>query len=366
MIHQSGDVSKERGLLTNKPSSCTVAVIVRLGQNMDEIRQRLLNLIPRLASHRVLVIGDLFLDEYVLGQATRLSREAPIPVLEFTRRFYVPGGAANPAHNVCALGGQAAVIGIIGQDPAGRQLLSELRQVGIDPSGVVVDHTRPTTTKTRILAEGSLRFPQQVARIDHVDRRSVSPEVEDALIAQIQTLSPQVEAILVSDYQTGVASPAVIQAVREIARAQGKLCTVDAQGAFQKYAGFHLVKGNRQEVETALGCPLQREEDYHQAGEELLRQLDVEAVIITRGAEGLSFITRNEGYSHLPAVNRSEVFDVTGAGDTVIAVATLALLAGAHFSDAARLANYAAGLVVRKLGNAVPSIDELRWAVENW
>jgi len=258
------------------------------------------------------------------------------------------------------------VIGIIGQDPAGRQLLSELRQVGIDPSGVVVDHTRPTTTKTRILAEGSLRFPQQVARIDHVDRRSVSPEVEDALIAQIQTLSPQVEAILVSDYQTGVASPAVIQAVREIARAQGKLCTVDAQGAFQKYAGFHLVKGNRQEVETALGCPLQREEDYHQAGEELLRQLDVEAVIITRGAEGLSFITRNEGYSHLPAVNRSEVFDVTGAGDTVIAVATLALLAGAHFSDAARLANYAAGLVVRKLGNAVPSIDELRWAVENW
>nr|MBC7244037.1 ribokinase [Chloroflexota bacterium] len=333
---------------------------------MNEIRQQLLRLIPRLAGHSILVIGDLFLDEYVLGHATRLSREAPIPVLEFMRRFYVPGGAANPAHNVCALGGQATVIGLIGDDPAGVQLLAELRQVGIDPSGVVVDNSRPTTTKTRILAEGSLRFPQQVARIDHVDRREVSKEIEAKLIAQVQKLTPHMEAVLVSDYQTGVASPAVIEAVQRSARAQGKLCTVDAQGAFHKYTGFRLIKGNRQEVETALDCHLQNNEDYHLAGKELLRQLDVDAVIITRGAEGLSLIARNEGCCHLPAVNRSEVFDVTGAGDTVIAVATLALLAGGNFSDAARLANYAAGLVVRKLGNAVPSVDELVWAVENW
>ncbi|MBC7260934.1 MAG: hypothetical protein H5T63_02885, partial [Chloroflexi bacterium] len=251
-------------------------------QSMDEIKERLLHLIPRLAGHNVLVIGDLFLDEYVLGQATRLSREAPIPVLEFLRRFYVPGGAANPAHNICALGGHAAVVGLIGGDSAGVQLVSELRQVGIDPSGVVVDNSRPTTTKTRILAEGSLRFPQQVARIDHVDRRSVSQEIEAALIAQIQAIAPKVEAILVSDYQTGVASQAVVQAAQRIAHAQGKLCTVDAQGAFHKYAGFHLIKGNRHEVKSALGCSLQREEDYHQAGKELLRQLDAEAVIITR------------------------------------------------------------------------------------
>lgn len=333
---------------------------------MDKSKQRLLDLIPRLGGHTVLVIGDLFLDEYVLGEATRLSREAPIPVLEFLRRFYVPGGAANPAHNICALGGEAVVVGLIGNDPAGEQLLSELRRVGIDPSGIVVDATRATTTKTRILAEGSLRFPQQVARIDHVDRRSLDQEIEAELVAQIQAFMPRVEAILVSDYQSGVATPAVVQAAQRIAQAGGKLCTVDAQGAFHKYVGFHLIKGNRQEVETVLGRSLRNDEDYRQAGEDLLRQLNAKAVMITRGAEGLSVITRNWGYCHQPAANRSEVFDVTGAGDTVIAVATLALLAGANFVDAARLANYAAGLVVRKLGNAVPSLDELCWAIENW
>jgi len=333
---------------------------------MDEIRQQLLHWIPRLAGHQVLVIGDLFLDEYVLGQATRLSREAPIPVLEFVRRFYVPGGAANPAHNVCALGGQAIVVGLIGRDQAGVQLLAELRRVGINPSGVVVDDSRPTTTKTRIMAEGSLRFPQQLARMDHLDRSSVNSKVEAELIAQVQNLVPKVDAVLISDYQTGVASQEVIQAALNSAHAQGKLCTVDAQGAFHKYVGFDLIKGNRQEIEAALGRQLHGEEDYRQAGEKLLDDLRVSAVIMTRGAEGLSLIARNEGYSHLPAANRTEVFDVTGAGDTVIAVTTLALVAGASVSAAARLANYAAGLVVRKLGNAVATADELAWAIENW
>jgi rfaE bifunctional protein kinase chain/domain len=333
---------------------------------MDEIRQQLLLLIPRLAGHKVMVIGDLFLDEYVLGQASRLSREAPIPLLEFIRRFYVPGGAANPAHNICALGGQAIVVGLIGRDEAGTQLLFELRRAGIDPAGVVLDDSRPTTTKTRIMAEGSLRFPQQLARIDHLDRRSVSREVEAKLIAQVQNLVPEVDAVLVSDYQTGVSSQAVVQAVLSSAQAKGKLCTVDAQGAFHKYTGFGLIKGNRQEIETALTCKLHDEEDYRLAGEKLLKDLSVNAVIITRGPDGLSLIARDEGYHHLPAANRTEVFDVTGAGDTVIAVATLALVAGSSASSAARLANYAAGWVVRKLGNAVATADELAWAVENW
>jgi rfaE bifunctional protein kinase chain/domain len=333
---------------------------------MDEIRQQLLVLIPRLAGHRVLVIGDLFLDEYVLGRAGRLSREAPIPVLELMRRFYVPGGAANPAHNICALGGQATVIGLIGRDESGTHLLSELRRVGINPAGVVVDDSRPTTTKTRIMAEGSLRFPQQLARIDHLDRRSVSNEVEAELVSQVQDLVPTVDAVLVSDYRTGVASQAVVQAVLSSAHARGKLCTADAQGSFHKYGGFDLIKGNRQEIEAALVCQLQKEEDYRLAGEKLLNDMGVNAAIITRGAEGLSLIARNEGYHHLPAANRSEVFDVTGAGDTVIAIATLALVAGSSTSMAAQLANYAAGWVVRKLGNAVATADELAWAVENW
>ncbi len=334
--------------------------------DVPDIKQQLLSLIPRLAHHKVLVIGDLFLDEYVLGRATRLSREAPIPVLEFVRRFYVPGGAANPAHNICALGSQATVVGLIGQDEAGAQLLSELRRVGIDPAGVVVDDARPTTTKTRIVAEGSLRFPQQLARIDQLDRCTMLGEIEDRVISQVRKLMQDADAVLVSDYQTGVSSPAVVEATLTSAYAQDKLCIVDAQGAFYKYAGFDLIKGNRREIETALAHRLHDEPDYRRASERLLDELHAHAVIITRGAEGLSLIAREEGYFHFPAANRSEVFDVTGAGDTIVAVATLALVAGANFSSAARLANYAAGWVVRKLGNAVATPHELGWAVENW
>jgi rfaE bifunctional protein kinase chain/domain len=331
-----------------------------------EIKQQLLLLIPRLAHHKVLVIGDLFLDEYILGRASRLSREAPIPVLEFVRRFHVPGGAANPAHNICALGSQATVVGLIGQDDAGAQLLSELRRVGIDPAGVVLDDTRPTTTKTRIVAEGTLRFPQQLARIDHLDRHPMNGEIEARVISQVRKLVQQADAVLISDYQTGVNSQAVVEATLTSAYAQGKLCVVDAQGAFQKYIGVDLIKGNRQEIETSLAQRLREEGDYHLAGERLLHRLHARAAIITRGADGLSLIAREEGYFHFAAANRTEVFDVTGAGDTIVGVATLALVAGANISTAAQLANYAAGWVVRKLGNAVAAPDELAWAVENW
>ncbi|MBM4431330.1 MAG: ribokinase [Chloroflexi bacterium] len=333
---------------------------------MDTIKDDLFHWIPQLAGRKVLVVGDLFLDEYVLGQATRLSREAPIPVLEFVRRFFVPGGAANPAQNVCALGSRATAVGLVGPDEAGTQLLSELCQAGIDAAGVVVDDDRCTTTKTRIMAEGSLRFPQQLARIDRVDRRDLDGEVEGKLIARIQKLVSIVDAVLVSDYQTGVASQSVVQAVLSSARACGKLCAVDAQGAFCKYTGFDLIKGNRQEIEAFLNGPLRHEKDYRLAGEELLHRLSANAIVITRGADGLSVVGQGEGYCHLPAANRSEVFDVTGAGDTVIAVATLARVAGANALTAARLANYAAGWVVRKLGNAVVTPEELAWAVENW
>lgn len=333
---------------------------------MDEIREQLLQLIPRLSGHRILVIGDLFLDEYIVGQATRLSREAPIPVLEFIRRFYVPGGAANPAHNIRALGSQATVVGLVGCDENGTRLLAELRRAGINPAGVVEDGGRPTTTKTRVLAQGSLRFPQQVARIDQVDRSSIGEEVEAALIGHIRRLVPEVDAVLISDYQTGVASSNVVRAALSNAQMWGKLCAVDAQGSFDKYVGFHLIKGNQQEVQDALQRVLHSEEDYRLAGQALLERLRAQAVMITRGGEGVSLVACGIPYQHLPAANRMEVFDVTGAGDTIIAVATLAWVAGATPDLSASLANYAAGLVVRKLGNATVTPDELAWAVRNW
>jgi rfaE bifunctional protein kinase chain/domain len=332
--------------------------------NVD--RDRLIELLPRLREQCIVVVGDVFLDEYVVGQATRLSREAPIPVLEFERRFYLPGGAANPSNNVVALGGVARQVGVVGDDEAGQQLLQQLREAGIDATGVVTDPTRPTTTKTRIVAQGILRFPQQLARIDHLDRRPVAEDVERALVAHLETLIPQADAVLVSDYRTGVVSEAVVAAVLNVARRHDRLATVDSQGNLHKFHAFDLVKCNHAQAQAATGRTLSTEDDFQRVGEALLKELGVQAVVITRGPEGMLLIGMTQEYTHLPAANRSEVFDVTGAGDTVIAVLTQALAAGVDLLDAAHLANYAAGMVVRKLGNATATPEELQWAIENW
>ena len=329
-------------------------------------KTELLELLPELRGRRILVLGDLFLDEYITGQATRLSREAPIPVLEFAGRRYVPGGAANPSNNIVALGGMACQVGVIGDDEAGRTLLVKLREAGIDTVAVVTDPSRPTTTKTRIVAQGSLRFPQQLARIDYLDRRPVAGEVEKAIVAHLDALISQVDAVLISDYRTGVASEAVVAAALRSARQHKKLAAVDSQGNLHKFSGFDLVKCNQREAEAVLGRTLSSEGDFQAAQQQLLAELEVQAILITRGPEGMSLLGRDQPYAHIPAANVSEVFDVTGAGDTVIAVATLALAAGLDLLSAAHLANYAAGLVVRKLGNATATPEELAWAIENW
>lgn len=316
-----------------------------------------------------MVVGDVFLDEYIVGQATRLSREAPIPVLEFERRFHLPGGAANPSSNIVALGGTARQVGVVGDDETGQHLLHKLRETGIDATGVVTDPSRPTTTKTRIVAKGSLRFPQQLARIDHLDRRPVAEDVEGAIIAHLENLVPQADAVLISDYRTGVISEAIVASVLGTARRHDRLATVDSQGNLHKFHAFDLVKCNHAEAQAVTGRVLSIEEDFRRAGETLLEELGAQAVVITRGPEGMSLIGTGslfQEYTHLPAANRSEVFDVTGAGDTVIAVLTLALAAGINLLAAAHLANYAAGLVVRKLGNATATPEELAWAIQNW
>ena len=326
----------------------------------------LLEVLQQMPGIKTVVLGDLFLDEYIVGRASRLSREAPIPVLEFQRRFYRPGGAANPAQNVSALGATVRVVGVIGDDEAGRQLLAELGQANLDGSAVVTDTTRPTTTKTRIVGETSLRFPQQVARVDRLDRTPVSGGVEAEIIAHLRTLVPDADLVLVSDYRTGVATPRVVGLLLELATRHERLLTVDCQGDLYKYRGYHLVKCNRSEAEAALNTRLRTEEDFQAAAQGLVSDLAARGVVITRGAEGMSLMGSQVGYAHLPAANRSEVFDVTGAGDTAIGVASLALAAGAGLLAACRLANHAAGLVVRRMGNAVTTQEELAWAIRNW
>lgn len=325
-------------------------------------KARLLALLPRLRDIKIVVVGDLFLDEYVVGKATRLSREAPVPVLEFEREFDLPGAAANPAHNIRALGGRAVVIGVVGPDGKADRLRAHLVAAGIDVAGVIVDPSRPTITKSRVIAEDGTRIRQQIVRVDRLDRRPLAPAIAEELAAHLMRAGADADAIILSDYKTGVICSEVIEAGRTLASG-ARPVAVDSQGDLLSFRGLSLVKVNQQEAEAALRRSLGDEVACTAACGYLLGQLDALAIVITRGIHGMSIASR-EVYAHIPAANRSEVFDVTGAGDTVIAILTQALAAGGTLLEAAYLANLAAGLVVRKLGNATTSPEELREAIE--
>ncbi|MDP2726810.1 MAG: PfkB family carbohydrate kinase [Dehalococcoidia bacterium] len=317
----------------------------------------LLGIIPRFSGKRILVVGDLCLDQYIVGRATRLSREAPVPVLEFQEDFTLPGAAANPALNIQAMGGQAIMVGVVGDDHAGQLLRQHLEKMDISCLGVLTDFDRRTTVKTRVVAEASLVFPQQVVRVDRQDLSPIGANLRDQLSTFIHAAGANVEAILLSDYKGGVVCPGVIQACAGMAH--GKIITVDSQGDLFKFKGFTLVKSNQQEAEALLGRRLVDEASIGRAGRLLLKRLAADAVLITRGRDGMSLFQRDGVGLHIPVANRSEVFDVTGAGDTVIATATQALCAGADMVQAIHLANHAAGLVVRKLGNATTTQEEI-------
>ena len=330
-----------------------------------------------MAGRRVLTVGDVFLDEYLVGRAERLSREGPVPVLAFQRRFCLPGGAANPARNIVALGACAAQVGVVGADAAAGELLSVLVQAGIDTAGMVADPGRPTTVKTRVVAEG-LSAPHQVARIDRQVRADVAGTVEAALIGAIERSAETSQAILVSHYRSGVVTPAVCDAARRAAvrrsqASQGpqgsqgsqgpqgsQACwlTVDAQGDLERFHGFHVVRVGRQDATSSLARPLETEADFEQAARGLCRELGAQVVLLGRGSAGMSVACGTDYFVVRPA-NVSEVYDVSGAGDTVIAVVTLALAAGAGVMEAVLLANYAAGVVVRRLGVAAPTAAEI-------
>jgi rfaE bifunctional protein kinase chain/domain len=329
---------------------------------VDELRAAL----AAVAGQRVLVIGDLILDEYITGPATRISREAPVIIVEEQRRDWLLGGAAMPALNVICLGGQAGQVGVVGPDEAGRQVRQLLAEEGVAVEGVAVDPQRRTTLKTRIVAEGFLIFPQQVARVDRLDRQPLAPAVERALLDYLERAAPAARALLVSDYKIGVVTPGIIAGARYLAGRSGLLLTVDSQGDLDRFAGFDLVKCNHHDAAAFLGRPLEREEEVRAAIVEIQRRLAAPEVVITRAAAGLSFYSAAEGYGHLPAANRTEVFDVTGAGDAVIAVLTLARAAGASLRAACRLANLAAGVVIRKRGNQPITGAELAEAIGRW
>lgn len=315
------------------------------------------DLLSAMADRRVLVLGDVALDEYLVGQAGRLSREAPVPVLAFRRRFAVPGSAANPALNISGLGATARLVSLVGDDDAAAELGTLLRDGGIRAS-LVVDPSRPTTLKTRIVAEGQ-SLPQQVARLDRQSREATGPEVGSALLAALERESTDVDAILVSHYRSGVVTAELAAAARTLALERGIFISADAQGDIERFEGYDLLRIGRQDAVRSLGRPLPDEAAIEASLRDLLSRLDAGAVVLGRGGDGSSAADAGGVCFHLSPTNVSEVFDVTGAGDTAIAVLTLALVSGADLREAAALANAAAGCVVRRLGVVAPSKEEI-------
>ena len=316
-------------------------------------------LLSAMKGRRILILGDVMLDEFLWGRVARISPEAPVPVVEITRQSFHLGGAANVASNVRSLGGQAVVVGLVGQDGAAVTIRQALVTDGVG-DGLIEDATRPTTLKTRIVAHH-----QQVVRPDREEARDAKDSAEQALLLALRRELATCAVVIVSDYHKGVITPRVMKALRSAARRRGVPVLVDPKVAhFPLYRGVDLVTPNQLEAEQATGIRIRDQDSLLLAGQRLLRLLRCEAALITRGEHGLSLFEADQKPRHVKTAAR-EVFDVTGAGDTVIATLALARSAGATLGEAAVLANFAAGVVVGKIGTATASPAEVRAAMEN-
>jgi rfaE bifunctional protein kinase chain/domain len=343
-----------------------------------ERRERLLNLIDGFSGRRILVIGDLITDEFIYGEVSRVSREAPVLILKYDTTEIVAGGAGNAANNVAALGGRASLAGLVGSDPEGRRLLASFGR-GVDRRLVVRAKQYLTPVKTRILAGGVHSAKQQVVRIDRETSWPLAEGVSRAFGAKLTSALDDCDAVLLSDYGSGLVTPALADAVRaklsKRARRRPVPALVDSRYRMLDYRGLTTCTPNESEVERILGIHIDDDvEVLERAGRALLRRTGMQAVLITRGSRGMALFQPRQSTIHIPIFGSDEVADVTGAGDTVNATFGLALAAGASFYEAARLANYAGGLVVMKRGTATVSARELIDAVigdhdisaENW
>jgi len=318
---------------------------------------RLRQCIENFGLGRVLVVGDLVIDELLEGRPERISREAPVLILEHVDTELIPGGAANTAHNIVALGGRSHAVGVCGKDEYTQRLAAMLDKYKIEFT-LVQDQSRPTTVKTRILSK-SHSFKQQLLRLDRISHDTIDSAVEMILAQRIEPIASQYQALILSDYRCGIMTEKVIEACKNVAKANNLLIVVDAQDGFERFQDVDLITPNQPDAEGAVGYAFETENRLNQGAEDLLLLTNAKAMLITRGAKGMALFRLGEEPVHLPPFNRSEIFDVTGAGDTVIATMTLALVTGATLEEAMALGNLAAGIVVRKTGTAVTNQQEM-------
>ena len=322
-------------------------------------RRELLRTVARFTGRRVLVVGDLMLDQYIRGSVSRISPEAPVPVVRVTGETFIPGGAGNVVSNLAALGAKVSVVGVVGEDEAGRRLLDQFHSKGVDVNGVCVDVDRLTTQKCRVVAER-----QQALRYDRETTGPLSHATETRLLASLADELSQAEAVILSDYGKGVIGPKLLSRAILGSRRRKIPVTVDPKPEhFRRYKGITCVTPNTAEAWACMHrVPRSGQEALDELGRDILKTLNSRSVLITRGPDGMSLFEAHGKVTHIPTVAR-EVFDVSGAGDTVISTFTLALAAGAPLVRAAKLSNHAAGIVVAKLGTATTDQKELSGAI---
>ena len=323
----------------------------------------MVNAVNAMTGTPVLIIGDMVADVYLDGEIARISREAPVLVLEQREERVVAGGAANVANNAATLGGMAYAVGVCGTERSGDALLAVLGENGVHTEGFVRAEAHPTITKTRIIAGGRATVSQQIVRVDREWHAPLTAEAEEALLARIRTFLPQVRGVVLSDYGSGTVTERVRRLVIEETRRMGLPSIVDSRYDILSYEGIGYVKQNDAELAAALGRTLRSEEEIHAAGHELRARLGADGVLITRGDKGMTLFRADGTAANIPVSDHSEIFDVSGAGDTCVAVVILALASGVDPLTAARLSNVASGIAVRKRGTATVSYEELRAAL---
>ena len=316
-------------------------------------------LIRRFQKARVLVVGDLMLDEFIWGDVSRISPEAPVPVVWERRHSFMPGGAANVASNIATLGGETLLCGIVGSDVASRQLKTLLKKRGVRLSYVMTDRRRPTTLKTRVIAQ-----KQQLVRIDRECPDPLSGALFRQILSSVRKAIRKVDVVVLEDYGKGVVTPQLIREVAALAKKHSRILIADPkEDHFEHYRGVTMITPNRKEAYGAVGekdtgrMPLQK------VGQEILKRVGCKAVLITLGEDGMALFERRKNLIHIPTVAQ-DVFDVSGAGDTVVATFSTALAAGSTMVDAAALANVAAGIVVGKVGISAVTVRELSERIE--
>lgn len=324
-------------------------------------KDHLLNLINNFKSSGILVVGDLILDEFIAGDVVRISREAPIPIIRKKSHEYIPGGAANTANNIVALGGTCYSLGTIGDDFSGKNLVDVLNKNGVKTDSLVIDKHNPTTTKTRISAYSKQSVKQQVARLDTLPNNIIlEKEITTNLVNSLEKFIDKVDTILISDYENGVISEEVIDKCLKLSKEKNKHLVVDSQGNLGKFQEATILTPNQPEAENVVGYEIKDQETLKRAGNDLLKLTNAKSVLITRGSEGMALFEKNGNITQIPAFNKKEVFDVTGAGDTVVSTLALGIASGFSLSDAMALANLAASIVIRRFGTSTTNINEMK------